>query len=114
MSAEAVAGRGTLTRQESVVDGTVKNETFSVTTLALVCAKCGHVALEGKDVQEHLRRVADAYRKSHGLLTGEEIKSSRRRLKMSQRQFARYLKVGEASIKRWELGAIQGESHDQT
>ena len=31
---------------------------------------------------------------------------------MSQLKFAAYLKVGVASIKRWELGAIQDEAND--
>jgi transcriptional regulator with XRE-family HTH domain len=32
---------------------------------------------------------------------------------LSQRAFARFLKVGVASVKRWESGLIQDEAHDQ-
>ena len=32
---------------------------------------------------------------------------------MSQRDFAKYLGVGEASVKRWEAGHIQDESSDR-
>ena len=82
-SASRHARSGELTRRVTRTEGTVKDETFSVTTSALVCAQCHHIAFEGKDVQEHMRRVADAYRSKHGLLTSEEIRAAR--------------------IKRWEL-----------
>ena len=32
---------------------------------------------------------------------------------MSQRAFAKFLRVGEASVKRWEAGLIQDEANDQ-
>ncbi len=56
---------------------------------------------------EFSRLLADAYLRNHGLLTSEEIKDRRRRLGMSQQQFAQHLDVGVASIKRWEMGKIQ-------
>ena len=105
-------GRGIMTRQAVPIEGEIKNEKFTVTSNALVCAKCNHVGFEGKDVQEHMRRLADAYRGKYSLLTSNQIRESRKSLKMSQKQFAGYLRVGDASIKRWELGGIQDESHD--
>lgn len=69
--------------------------------------------MEGADLPEHLRKLADAYRRAHRLLTSEEIRSRRSSLRMTQKAFAIYLGVGEASIKRWELGAIQDESMDR-
>jgi transcriptional regulator with XRE-family HTH domain len=49
---------------------------------------------------------------AHGLLTTSEIKAARKRLRLTQQQFADRLKAGIASVKRWELGAIQDESSD--
>ena len=55
-----------------------------------------------------LRRAsADKYRRNHQLLTSEEIIQFRTMLGMSQAAFANYLKVGEASIKRWETYYVQ-------
>lgn len=106
-------GKGMLKRRDAVVSGVIKGEELSVVTPALVCEKCGQIAMEGADVPEHLRRLADAYRRGHHLLTSDEIRAQRKALKMSQRAFANYLGVGEASIKRWELGAIQDEVFDR-
>lgn len=94
-------------RERANVEATVRGEQYLVKTLAFVCNKCGHVALEGEDVPEYMRHGADAYRKAHGLLASSEIQARRHALKMNQRQFAAYLGVGEASLKRWELGQIQ-------
>lgn len=94
-------------REHADVEATVRGERYLVKTLAHACDKCRHVALEGEDVPEYMRQGADAYRKAHGLLASSEIQERRRALRMNQRQFAAYLGVGEASLKRWELGQIQ-------
>ena len=83
-------------------------------TEAFVCPKCG---LEVGTVQSAgalQRAVADAYRSKVGLLTGEEIKSLRKTKGLTQDKLSKMLKVGIASIKRWEAGAIQSSSMDHT
>lgn len=107
-----VCDEGTFKRQEERIEGLVRGEKHAVSMEAMVCDVCGHVALEGKDVQEFMRRLADAYRHQHGLLTSDEIRAIRG--EMSQVEFARELGVGVASIKRWELGKIQTEHADRT
>jgi hypothetical protein len=62
---------------------------------------------------EFMQKVADAYRAQCGLLTSAEIRRSRERLLMSQVDFASYLGVGVASVKRWELGEIQTKTADE-
>jgi len=106
-------GRGSLAPKDAIVEGQIRGEVYGVSTPALDCDKCGHSVLEGDAVQEHLRRLSDAYRSAHGLLTSQEIRNRRLALNMSQAEFARYLRVGIASIKRWELGAIQEELADE-
>jgi DNA-binding transcriptional regulator YiaG len=69
--------------------------------------------MEGAAMPEYMRKLADAYRTKHKLLTSDEIVASRKTLGMTQRQFADYLSVGEASIKRWELGQIQDPAMDK-
>ena len=69
------------------------------------------IALDQGD--ELRRRTADAYRRNHRLLTTEQIKAIRRVMGMSQRQFAEFLRVGEASVKRWETWQVQDASSDE-
>jgi putative zinc finger/helix-turn-helix YgiT family protein len=102
-----------MTRQLAEVDGEIRGEKYAVMANALVCSKCKHAGFEGTDVQEHMRKVADAYRRAHHLLASDDIRKARKALGMSQKTFAAYLQVGEASVKRWELGAIQDEAMDQ-
>jgi len=100
-----ICGKGSLVAQLAQVEGHVKREKFVVETNALVCDACGHIALEGKDLPEYMRRIADAYRIAHDLLTSREIR--RIRGSMSQRLFARETGLGIATIKRIELGLVQ-------
>jgi DNA-binding XRE family transcriptional regulator len=62
---------------------------------------------------EYGRLLADKYRARHGLLTSDEIRKRRRRLELTQEQFATHLGVGIASIKRWEMGKIQDLRNNQ-
>jgi putative zinc finger/helix-turn-helix YgiT family protein len=75
-----------------------------------VCPTCGlEVATvsQGTDIQ---KSIADAYRKKIGLLTGAEIIEGRKKRGLSQEKLAHMMKVGIASIKRWETGIIQSKS----
>ncbi|HEY4905202.1 MAG TPA: type II TA system antitoxin MqsA family protein [Candidatus Sulfotelmatobacter sp.] len=87
--------------------GTVRGSHYVVTMLGLKCPHCGHQTIDGAEMPEYGRLLADKYRKDHGLLTSEDIRSRRNHLGLNQEEFARYLGVGVASIKRWEMGKIQ-------
>jgi putative zinc finger/helix-turn-helix YgiT family protein len=108
-----VCGEGTLEKRTALVEGEVRHKKYMVDTPALVCDACGHAALEGRDTQEFMRRVADAYRRAckPALLTSSEIRRIRGTL--SQQRFADELSVGVASVKRWELGLIQDRRNDK-
>jgi len=106
-----VCNKGALSRQLAEVDGKIKGKTYTVETMALVCDHCQHVAVEGADMPEYMRKVADAYRRAHDLYTSEEIKAIRGRL--NQQRFAVALGVGSASVKRWELGLVQSKAHNK-
>ena len=93
--------------------GESKGETFAVSIPTLVCSSCGFATIDGPDMPEFMRRLGDAYRTEHGLLTSDEIRQRRQRLSMSQADFAEYLRVGVASLKRWEMGKVQDESSDE-
>ena len=103
----------TLKEKKVRMRGEYAGETFTVETEALVCEACGYKTMHATKLDKFRRRLADAYRETKGLLTSQEIRKVRERLKMSQEQFAPYLGVGVASVKRWELGQAQERSMDQ-
>lgn len=106
--------RAELTEQATDLTAEIKGEAVLVQGFpALVCAKCGYKTIHGRDMQEYMRVASDVYRRKHSLLTSVEIRERRERLDMSQEEFARYLDVGVASIKRWELGQVQDRAMDR-
>jgi hypothetical protein len=68
--------------------------------------------MDGEQMNALRRSAADTYRKQHNLLTSVEIIQYRASLGMSQSAFANYLKVGDASIKRWETYYVQDVVQD--
>jgi len=105
--------KGRLISKTAEVAGEVRGEKFTVRSEAMVCNRCGFQALSEEQSAAYTVAISDAYRQNHGLLTSKELKDIRKRLGLSQRAFADFLKVGVASIKRWEAGLIQDEAHDQ-
>jgi putative zinc finger/helix-turn-helix YgiT family protein len=75
-----------------------------------VCRECGYEFATVEQTAAMQRAVADAYRQSKGLLTGEQIRLKRKKLGLSQKDLAGRMNVGIASIKRWEGGLIQSRS----
>lgn len=102
-----------MTARLAEVTGDVRGEQFTVAVEATVCDRCGFQVLTEEQAAAYTAKISDAYRERHGLLTSEDLKRIRGRLKMSQKEFARYLKVGIASVKRWEAGLIQDEAMDE-
>lgn len=100
-------------KPDAIFEQVFKGETLKVESPGMICQHCGYVALGAGQLDELRKRTADAYRKQHGLLTSAQIKAMRRPLAMTQRQFADFLRVGEASVKRWETWLVQDASSDE-
>jgi putative zinc finger/helix-turn-helix YgiT family protein len=80
---------------------------------ALTVPKCGHCGRISLD-DEGDGQVSEAFRTQAGLLTPEAIRRGRERLRLTQKEFAAMLGVGEASVSRWETGAqIQQRALDR-
>ena len=94
-------------------EGEVRDETVSFVMAGLKCEACGRQTVPGSEMQEFMRRAADAYRVRHRLLTSETIRSRRNALGMTQEEFAEWLPAGVASVRRWELGAVQDDAMDE-
>ncbi len=101
---------GRLSRKAAKVPHEVRGLKFEVEDSVWVCNKCGAISIPPDRLKEHGRLVDEAYRRLADILTVEEIKAARHRLRMSQRQFAEYLGVGGASVKRWETGVLPDKS----
>jgi putative zinc finger/helix-turn-helix YgiT family protein len=97
---------------EAPVTQEFRGESLSVVTSVMSCAHCGWITLAPGQLDTLRLRTADAYRQKHGLLTAAEIRSRREILGKSQREFASFLGVGEASIPRWESWQVQEKVYD--
>jgi putative zinc finger/helix-turn-helix YgiT family protein len=93
--------------------GEYRGEKFTIEVQGRECEKCGHVTIPGRSMPVFMIAVADAYRVSHGLLTTDEIKQARARLRLSQVDFAEYVGIGLATLKRAELGEVQSKGIDE-
>lgn len=90
----------------------VKGEEVEVIVPSFVCKQCQMPLMNNEQMNVLRKTAADKYRTQHNLLTSEEIIKYRASLGMSQSAFANYLKVGEASIKRWETYYVQDVVQD--
>ncbi|EGD50153.1 helix-turn-helix domain protein [Thermoanaerobacter ethanolicus JW 200] len=75
-----------------------------------MCSVCGEELFDEELEEENIQRVYDIYRKKHGILSPKEIKNIRESYGLSQRAFAKLLGIGEASIARYETGALPEKS----
>lgn len=105
--------KGNMVNQVAEMTAHVRGEEVPIRTEAMVCNRCGFQVLTGEQSNAYTIASADAYRKKHNLLTTKDLKESRQRLGMSFRAFAKYLRVSEASPKRWEAGLVQDDAMDE-
>ena len=106
LPADACPACGTLMRERKArLSFSVNGEKVLVPhALHLRCPKCGEIVLRLDDLR-HLRESALAfYRKRHGLLSSDEIRSIRERLNLTQSALSRLLHLGGNTISRWEAG----------
>ena len=78
-----------------------------------VCPKCGLETGTLEQTAAIQKRISDAYRSKAGLLAGAEVVAGRKKLGLSQQALADRMKIGIASLKRWEGSIIQSRSMDQ-
>lgn len=74
------------------------------------CPVCSLEAGTMAQTAEIQKTIADTYRKKIGLLTSREIVAGRIKLGLTQQGLADRMRVGIASIKRWEGAIIQSRS----
>ena len=82
----------------------VHGETFGVSHHGYECNDCGFTFLGPDEMHEAVSAAVAAYQKQHELLTAQEVRDLRKKMKWSQNDLARYSGLGIATIKRLELG----------
>jgi putative zinc finger/helix-turn-helix YgiT family protein len=97
--------------QELEFNDRLRGEELTFRAEGLACS-CGERSLGGHQMNAYNVALADAYRKKHNLLITEQIRGFRKRMRMSQQDFADFLGTHVQSIKRWEHGCVQERSMD--
>ena len=83
----------------------VRGEQVSVSGNANVCTECDN-PLGDKLFDDLIQKAYDKYRVLHGMLNAQEIKAIREGYCLTQTLFARILKIGEATLQRYERGSL--------
>ncbi|MBI2565624.1 MAG: type II toxin-antitoxin system MqsA family antitoxin [Candidatus Schekmanbacteria bacterium] len=70
----------------------------------LHCPSCGEIVLPYEDARALREQGVEVYRRQHGLLTAEDIRTLRQQLGLTQAQLATLLQLGLNTVSRWESG----------
>lgn len=106
LPADACPACGTTMRERKArLTFPVNGEKVPVPAAAhLRCPSCGEIVLRLDDLR-HLRENALAiYRARYGLLSSDEIRSLRERLRLTQSALSKLLHLGGNTLSRWEAG----------
>ena len=70
----------------------------------LRCPKCDEVVLRFQDSKRLGEDAIAIYRRKHGLLSADEIRTIRDQFNLTQTDLARLLRLGANTVSRWESG----------
>lgn len=90
---------------------TMRGIELEVTETWPVCPICGNRIALGTYAQENDEQLYSAYRKYWMIPSGEEVRTQRESLGLSQQAFADLLGIGVASVQRYEKGSLPTEAH---
>jgi putative zinc finger/helix-turn-helix YgiT family protein len=110
---ECPKGHGKMVMRQTTEKISFRGISLKVPVEQYVCSVCGTKAGTAEQTDTIQKAIADAYRKSVGLLTSKEIVESRKKMNLTQPALAERMNVGIASIKKWEGETIQSKSMDQ-
>ncbi len=109
---ECPKGHGKMVIRQTTEKINFRGVSIKVHVEQYMCRVCRTKAGTAEQTDTIQKTIADAYRKSVGLLTSKEIVEGRRKMNLTQATLAERMNVGIASIKRWEGGSIQSKSMD--
>ncbi|MEX2120508.1 MAG: type II TA system antitoxin MqsA family protein [Pirellulales bacterium] len=108
----ACGGERELRRERRTVEYQLRGETVQVVLPVMACTTCGTEEVDPAFTGDPVRMAYDLYRQRHGLLDPDRIKSIREQYRLSQKSFAALLGMSEATVNRYEGGALQEATHD--
>ena len=91
---------------------TVKGETITIIARVKVCRTCKEELFDMRLDSENLKKAYDIYRKRHNIMMTEEIIALRKKYGLSQRDFANIIGCTQATVVRYEKGAIPNETYN--
>lgn len=98
-----------------------KNETFNirgeyvtVNSSYFKCPHCEELIYDPEDSSANLEKAYNEYRIRKKILMPDEIKAVREKYNLSQRQLAKLLGWGHATISRYESGVLPSKNHNNT
>lgn len=97
--------KGPIEKKEVTEEFLVRGESITVSGEVNVCVACKN-PLGDRLYDSLMKRAYDVYRSCHGLLSAKEIRAIREGYGLSQSLFARILKIGEATLQRYERGSL--------
>lgn len=92
----------------------IKDETIEVDSFVYECPMCSEHMYDPKNPSFAINEAYNIYRYRKNILNAEEIKATREKYGFSQRQLAKMLGWGHASISRYESGALPSTNHNNT
>ena len=97
---------GTMMRRtQEAVTSSVNGEAIRVSNVShLRCPKCGEGLFSLQEAEALRLGAFDIYRRTHGLLSADEIRAIREQYALTQAELARLLRLGGNTISRWEAG----------
>jgi putative zinc finger/helix-turn-helix YgiT family protein len=90
----------------------VRDERIALDVPRLICATCGEAEVDDGFGDPTLA-VYREYRRRHGLLSPDEIRTIREKYDLSQVSFATLLGTSPATLARYEGGSLQDKAYDQ-
>lgn len=90
----------------------VRGETIVVAADVAVCNHCNRVVADLDLDSQTIGSIYDEYRRRHGMIGPQHVKTLRERYGLSQRGLSRLLGWEDGVIRRYENGALADAEHD--
>lgn len=97
-------GNGVLEAKTITETYTYKGQSFKIEQPGEWCSGCGEGILSGTDLKATEKQIRDFQARVDGLLTSQEIRTIRKKLKLTQKQAARLCGGGSNAFSRYERG----------
>ena len=95
---------GKLIREERTTDYTYKDKTHEILQSADYCVACGEGFLSPKDLKASQKQIADFKRSVDHLLTTDEVRAIRKKLKLTQEKASELFGGGVRAFHKYEIG----------